>query len=398
MTRLFLLEAVAPPADLVTNDALLRRVATTYYAIEEAAFKSDFKATVGGPTYAQHKANEIAYQARRARRRWTELRAACEVERRTLRSYLTALRRIRTEADTGSAAAVTPDAPGDELQNGIVRDYRARRRWWAGMHLPRARSTTQNALVRYRSAETKRFLAFVRRQWYPRGRRTDAVRRGDTLGSPFSGKIPTSAQEPSVTVLDHTTPQLWFENSELVDVFAQAREDVVNTLPVPASENSRKGAAPIRFLAPDPDDPERPDHTLFAPDADYFSESRHAVCARRVLYSFLAYGLVTEQHDAHSSLREQGPGCAYYARPRVRDHLLRVVRDHPAAEHERFVNVMTIFVFRTWNPLVANPRLLIEGEFAAEYRQLLSARLEGTTRLPQLCGDAMRAAVAGFPE
>ena len=91
-------------------------------------------------------------------------------------------------------------------------------------------------------------------------------------------------------------------------------------------------------------------------------------------------------------------GCASYARPRVRDHLLRVVRDHPAAEHERFVNVMTIFVFRTWNPLVANPRLLIEGEFAAEYRQLLSARLEGTTRLPQLCGDAMRAAVAGFPE
>ena len=58
-------------------------------------------------------------------------------------------------------------------------------------------------------------------------------------------------------MLDHTTPQLWFENSELVDVFAQAREDVVNTLPVPASENSRKGAAPIRFLEADPDDPDR---------------------------------------------------------------------------------------------------------------------------------------------
>lgn len=37
---------------------------------------------------------------------------------------------------------------------------------------------------------------------HPRVRRTDAARRGDTLGSPFSGKIPTSAQEPSVTVLD----------------------------------------------------------------------------------------------------------------------------------------------------------------------------------------------------
>jgi hypothetical protein len=395
VTRLFLLEAVTPPGDLIADDALLRRVATSYYAIEEAAFKSDFKATVGGPTYAQHKANEIAYQARRARRRWTEVRAACDAERRTLRSYLAALRRIRSEAD---AAAPTPDARGDELQNRIVREYRARRRWWTGMHEPRARSTTQNALMRYRSAETKRFLSFVRRQWYPRVRRTDAARRGDTLGSPFSGKIPTSAQEPSVTVLDHTTPQLWFENSELVDVFAQAREDVVNTLPVPASENSKKGAAPIRFLAPDPDDPNRPDHALFAPDADYFSEARHAVCARRVLYAFLAYGLVTEQHDAHSSLRQQGPGCAYYARPRVRDHLLRVVRDHPAAEHERFANVMTLFVFRTWNPLVANPKLLAEGEFADDYRQLLRARLEGTTRLPQLCGDAMRAAVAGFPD
>jgi hypothetical protein len=56
-----------------------------------------------------------------------------------------------------------------------------------------------------------------------------------------------------------------------------------------------------------------------------------------------------------------------------------------------------LFVFRTWNPLVANPRLLTDGEFAADYRELLRARLEGKTLLPELCGDAMRWAVSGFP-
>jgi hypothetical protein len=394
ITRLFLLEAVTPPPEMVRDDAMLKRVASAYYDIEEAAFLSNFKETARGPSKSQHKSNEIAYLTRRARRRWTDLRRVCEAERKTLRSYLAALRRIRSEADTGLR---TTDDPSDDIQNRIVSQYRAEDRWWGGMHKPHARSTTQNTLMRYRSAETKRFLAFVRRQWYPIGARTDAARRRDTLGSPFSGKIPTSAQEPSVTVVDHTTPQLWFENSELVDVFAQAREDIVNTLPIPANENSKKGSSPIRFIAPDPDDPSRPDHSLFAPDEDYFSEARHAVCARRILYSFLAYGLITEQHDAHSNLRDQGPGCAYYALPRVRDHLLRTVRAHTAADHEQFVNVMTLFVFRTWNPLVANPRLLTDGEFAADYRELLHARLEGKTLLPELCGDAMRWAVSGFP-
>ena len=59
MTRLFLLEAATPPADLVADDALLERVATAYYAIEEVAFRADFKAVVGGATYSQHMAGEM---------------------------------------------------------------------------------------------------------------------------------------------------------------------------------------------------------------------------------------------------------------------------------------------------------------------------------------------------
>ena len=52
-----------------------------------------------------------------------------------------------------------------------------------------------------------------------------------------------------------------------------------------------------------------------------WTEARQAVSARRVLYTFLSYGLVTEQHDGHSGLGEQGAGCGYWARPNVRDHI-----------------------------------------------------------------------------
>ncbi len=151
------------------------------------------------------------------------------------------------------------------------------------------------------------------------------------------------------------------------------------------------------------EDEEQPDHSLFDPTelpnggADAWTEKRQAVSARRVAYTFLSYGLVTEQHDAHSGLAQQGPGCGYYARPRVRAHLERIVREQAAEDHERDANLLLLYAVKTWNPLVEQPDLLQNGEFATEFRALLKARLEGETQLPWLCGVALRGAVAGFP-
>ena len=203
-----------------------------------------------------------------------------------------------------------------------------------------------------------------------------------------------------MTTVDHTVPQIWMVNSELVDAYAHCREDIVNVLPVPSNENSKKGSSPIRFLSTDALSPDAPDHALFDP-APYeaWSEPRQAISARRIAYSFLSIGLMTEQHDAQSPLREQGPGCAYYANDRVRNHIVRLLRD-PRCDpkvHERLVNYVMLFLARRWNPLVEMNLLHDQSEFAAEYTELLKQRLAGETELPKLLGGALKAAVAGFP-
>jgi len=399
--RLWLLLCVCPR--VLPTDASIRAIAATYYSIEEAAFRSRWKLTAGGPTYATHRGSEIESMVQRAKRRWTRLIAATDTERATLRSYLKALDRIDTEASADDPGARTPDDAADALANGIVAEYRDGQRWYAQMHAPVARTTTQNSLVRYRSAETKRLLGHIRQKWYDwAGRRSDAQRRNDTLGSCFTGDRPTSWSQASVTAADHTVAQSWFENTELISIWSRAREDMNNILPIDVTENSKKGNAPIAYLSLDPDEP-APDHGLFEPTrlqnggTDVWTEKRQAVSARRVVYTFMSYGLVTEQHDAHSALGEQGAGCAYYAHPRVREHVERIVRDQPADAHERDVNNLLLFAVKFWNPLIEHPDLLDVGEFASHFRKLFKARLAGTTELPWLCNLAIGDAVAGFP-
>jgi hypothetical protein len=105
------------------------------------------------------------------------------------------------------------------------------------MELPVARSTRQNELLR-KTAEVKRLVAFVTQKRYGwAGRRTDATRRGDTLGSPYSGSRPTSWKDTSVTQNDHTIPQSWTGGTELVNVFASVRQDLNNIIPLPGFEN-----------------------------------------------------------------------------------------------------------------------------------------------------------------
>ena len=267
------------------------------------------------------------------------------------------------------------------------------------MHEPRARSTTQNALMRYRSAETKRFLYWMRQQWYPPtpGRSLQA-QRSDGLGSIFDGKIPTSALEASVTQVEHTVAQSWFENTELMQEFCHVREDINNTLPIPAMQNAKKGARPIWFVSDVPSEPDKADHSWFAPDdRRLFSPQRQAAVAARIFYTFLSNPLVTQQNDAQSALDRQGKGCSYYANRHVHAHMLATVRDQRPLAHDRYENLVILYVFRTYNPLIQEATMLQTHEFASDFRDLLKERLEGSTSFPALCGAALKSAVSGFP-
>lgn len=407
VTRLWLLECVCPPGPAPPSDDSIRDIAKAYYQIEEKAFLSGFRAAPPpAPTKQEHEDAEVDAMVRRARRRWTRMLQITATERATLRSYLKALDRIDVETAPAGAAAPpnTADDPNDPLQKQIVAQWRAGdRQWYQRMHAPVARTTRQNNLVRYRNAEIKRLLGWTRTKWYDwQGARSEQQRRADTLGSPFTGDRPTSWEQAAVTPIDHTVAQSYFENTELIGIFSRAREDMVNTQPVPKYENEKKGNAPIMYLSVDPYEPQ-PDHSTFEPrellngGAEVFTERRQAVTARRVVYTYLSYGLVTEQHDANSGLGQQGKGCGYYAIQRIRQHMERIVRENAPAQHERDVNWMQLFALKTWNPLLEKPNLLQDGEFATEYRQLFQRRLDGHTELPWLCGLAIRSAVGGFP-
>ena len=52
-----------------------------------------------GPTEQQHVRDEVDFQVSRMRRRWARLRDTCAVERRRLRTYLIALKRVEAEAE-----------------------------------------------------------------------------------------------------------------------------------------------------------------------------------------------------------------------------------------------------------------------------------------------------------
>tara|TARA_B110001450_G_scaffold223239_1_gene220244 strand:- start:228 stop:812 length:585 start_codon:yes stop_codon:yes gene_type:complete len=192
------------------------------------------------------------------------------------------------------------------------------------------------------------------------------------------------------------------ENTELIGIWSRAREDIVNTLPTPLVENSKKGNKPIAFIGIDPDEA-APDNGVFDPtelqkgSTELWSEKRQAVSARRVIYTFLSYGLLTEKHDAHSGLADQGAGCGYFARDDVRDHMERIVRSNAAAAHETDANLTMLYALKTWNPLVADRSILTTGEFAPDFSKLLKDRLAGDTQLPWLCGVVIGGVVAGFP-
>jgi hypothetical protein len=328
------------------------------------------------------------------------LRATVAAERATLESQLAALERIKLERSNGQPPQQTADVVGDDVQNNLVAAARQPNvRWWPALATPAPRTTRQNSLMRYRSAETKRFLAWLRKQWYPAvANRTEAMRRTDGLGSPYDAKIPTSAQEPSVTQVDHTVAQSWTENTQLLQEFAHVTEDITNIMMIPANQNSKKGARPVRFVSDDPTDPQKVDHSWFASDDPrMFTGARQAAVASRILYMFLSNPLITQQQDSQSSLDRQGAGCSYYANNVVRTHLLDVVRQNTSLRHDVFANLVCLFVYRVWNPLLSDNVMLQTHAHAVHFRELLHERLSASTSFPAICGAAIRGSVALFP-
>jgi hypothetical protein len=397
VTRLWLLETVVPPESVINNTATLDKIAKTYYNIEKDAFDSGFKKG-SGATFQEHYDNQVAQMVGRMRLRWQRLRLKTTRERDVLRSQLRALRRIGHVRGFGPPPLPppAPDAAADQLVADAANAANAR--WWVAYASPAARSTKQNNLVRYRNAETKRFLYWMRQQWYsPTRKRSLQSQKTDEFGSVFDGDIPTSALEASVTQVEHTVAQSWFENTELMQEFCHVRDDINNTLPVPAMQNAKKGARPIWFVSDVPSDPDKVDHSWFAPEErDRFSPQRQAAVAARIFYIFLSNPLVTQQNDAQSALQRKG-GCAYYANPHVHDHMLKTVRTEKPLVHDAYVNLVILYVYRTYNPLLMDPSLLDKHEFAADFRELLKERLEGSTSFPALCGAALQSAVVGFP-
>ena len=77
--------------------------------------------------------------------------------------------------------------------------------------------------------------------------------------------------------------------------------------------------------------------------------------------------------------------------------MLATVRDQRPLAHDRYENLVILYVFRTYNPLLQEATMLQTHEFASDFRDLLKERLEGSTSFPALCGAALKSAVSGFP-
>ena len=214
LTRMWLNLTVVPPPEVISDERLLRRIAEAYYEIERASLDAEFKLVAGGKTYRQHYESELSSQIQKMRARWTSLQAVVQAEEAVLESQLRAILKIE-------AGDMSPGQ--DEEEQGVLDAARTHAHWWQRLASPPPRSSTQNGLVRQRSAETKRFLWYLRKTWYPSERRSDARRRTDALGSVFSGTVPTSALEPGVTQIDHCVPQAWMNNTRLLQEFSLVR-------------------------------------------------------------------------------------------------------------------------------------------------------------------------------
>lgn len=405
LTRIWLNLTVVPPAEVIADDSLLRRIAEAYYEIEEASLDAEFRLVAGGKSYQQHYEHEVSSQVQKMRARWTSLRAVVQAEGRTLESQLRAILKIE-DGDMSRGQ--------DEEEEAVLHAARTHGHWWQKLARPSPRSSTQNGLVRQRSAETKRFLWYLRKTWYPSARRSDAQRRSDGLGSVFSGKVPTSALEPGVTHVDHCVPQAWMSNTQLLQEFSLVAEDMSNVLVVPARENLQKSMKAIRFASDDPLDARRVSHSWFSPDTDYFSEQRQASCIARIYYMFLSYPMISQGSNPEASLQDQGAGSSVYANVHAhmtRRELLdrtfcarqrelcvsRVLEEQPAVRHDRFLNLLSLFLFRSYNPFLQEHRLLQTHPRGDLLRQLLTDRLSGSTRFPGLCSAEVSRSVALFP-
>ena len=377
ITRLWLLETVLPPKTVEENKELLMRIAETYYSIEKAAFDSEFKDVFHGG-YKNHKKKEIDQILKGMKWRWEQLRKETDEERKVLRFQLHALRIIGKEKNYKSNFSQKETDRPKEVET-LVQNH-DKPGWWARYAVPGARSTKQNNLHRYRNNETKRFLYWMKEQWYPQSTVSRPVREQitDGLGSVFDGNIPGSALEPSVTNVDHTVAQSWFENTELLQEFCHVREDINNILPIPATQNRSKGARPVYFVSDLPSSPDKVDHGLFQPkEPKFFSPGRQAAVAARIFYTFLSNPLVTQQTDSQSALDQQGKGCSYYAIPHVHKHMIDLVQEQEPLQHDAYENLLILYVFRTYNPLLQTPKLLDTHEFAEDFKALLKVRLDG---------------------
>ena len=107
--------------------------------------------------------------------------------------------------------------------------------------------------------------------------------------------------------------------------------------------------------------------------------------------------MITEQSNAQSALDQQGKGCGYYANESVHRHMLSRVREQTPLPHDVFQNVLMLYIFKSFNPLIQEQTLFENHEFADDFRILLKERLDGSTSFPKLCGQALRSAVSGFP-
>ena len=77
--------------------------------------------------------------------------------------------------------------------------------------------------------------------------------------------------------------------------------------------------------------------------------------------------------------------------------MLAAVRGEKPLAHDQYENLVILYVFRTYNPLLQDATMLQTHEFASDFRDLLKERLEGSTSFPALCGAALKSAVSGFP-
>ena len=138
---------------------------------------------------------------------------------------------------------------------------------------------------------------------------------------PYDGKIHANALEAALTQVDHVVAQSWTKSAQMLSEWVHADEDLCNVLMTESMQNSTKSARVVRFISDDARNPRKQDHSWFSPDADLFTNNRHGIVARRVLYMFMSYPLLRQHDNSGNPLAGKG-GCTYYAN--IKDHLLAV--------------------------------------------------------------------------